>query len=198
MTQLRLVTGMLTIPEADLHRSDKTPSWAHKKYKNKALRLKWLQKAAEQNHPMAKALLRQKAHFAFQKPMSDHIKKPIKNKNDLEVGFENPERLFALAISTYEMQTEDKSYTKDLFQAAAKKGPVGALFNLGQMLFEGDGVPGNGALGATYIAQAAGQGYPPAQYKLGLMYEKGLGLAKDIDSALKWYKKAAEGEILIL
>jgi len=39
---------------------------------------------------------------------------------------------------------------------------------------------------------AAVQGDAGAQFNLGLMYEKGMGIAKDEAEAVKWYRKAAE------
>ncbi|MEE9258185.1 MAG: tetratricopeptide repeat protein, partial [Nitrospinaceae bacterium] len=39
----------------------------------------------------------------------------------------------------------------------------------------------------------AGQGKPFAQYNVGLMYFKGIGVAQNQAEALKWFRKAAEG-----
>jgi TPR repeat protein len=38
----------------------------------------------------------------------------------------------------------------------------------------------------------AGQGGPAAQFRLGLAYEEGRGVAKDPAEAVKWYRQAAE------
>jgi hypothetical protein len=38
---------------------------------------------------------------------------------------------------------------------------------------------------------AAAQGYVPAQYSLGLAYEKGQGVPQDYQEAVKWYRLAA-------
>lgn len=43
---------------------------------------------------------------------------------------------------------------------------------------------------AEYIKKA-GQGDSDAQYELGVIYEDGLGVPKDISKAIEWYKKAA-------
>jgi len=40
--------------------------------------------------------------------------------------------------------------------------------------------------------EAAKQGYAPAEFKVGYMYEEGLGVPQDYNKALYWYKKAAE------
>ncbi len=38
----------------------------------------------------------------------------------------------------------------------------------------------------------AEQGFPPAQYNFGLMYENGRGVPQDDAEAMKWFRKAAE------
>ncbi len=40
--------------------------------------------------------------------------------------------------------------------------------------------------------QLAEKGDAGAQYNLGMMYDKGLGVAQDYKEALKWYRLAAE------
>ena len=42
--------------------------------------------------------------------------------------------------------------------------------------------------------KAAEQGDAIAQCKLGLFYEKGIGVAKTPDEAVKWFRKAAKQE----
>lgn len=42
------------------------------------------------------------------------------------------------------------------------------------------------------IKECALRGYSPAQNRLGVCYQDGVGTAEDIDSALKWYNVAAE------
>ena len=39
----------------------------------------------------------------------------------------------------------------------------------------------------------AKSGYVPAQYYVGKLHEKGLGVPEDLAEALKWYRHAAEG-----
>ncbi len=43
------------------------------------------------------------------------------------------------------------------------------------------------------VKSAAGQGNVRAQWLLGLMYENGWGVARDVVSSAKWYRAAAEG-----
>ena len=46
------------------------------------------------------------------------------------------------------------------------------------------------------LKKAANKGDASAQYNLGVLHEKGLGVPKDYTEALKWYYKAAEQEFV--
>jgi TPR repeat protein len=45
--------------------------------------------------------------------------------------------------------------------------------------------------------KSAAQGYAIAEINLGLLYERGLGVTKDISKAIEWYTKAAEKGVVI-
>ena len=54
------------------------------------------------------------------------------------------------------------------------------------------------AAAATWYRKAADQGYPRALMNLGLLYERGLGVEKDLAKAMKFYRKASGlGKIII-
>tara|TARA_B100000315_G_scaffold196176_1_gene187254 strand:- start:128 stop:496 length:369 start_codon:yes stop_codon:yes gene_type:complete len=53
-------------------------------------------------------------------------------------------------------------------------------------------VAGDYAAALRELRPLAEQGDAQAQYSLGLMYEKGQGVARDDAQALKWYRKAVE------
>lgn len=57
---------------------------------------------------------------------------------------------------------------------------------------EGVGVPKDDAEAEKWYRKAAEQGFPEAQYNLGVMYEKGAGVRKNAKEAVKWFRKAAE------
>jgi len=44
------------------------------------------------------------------------------------------------------------------------------------------------------VIDLAHQGDSQAQYKLGLMYELGMGIDKDLNQAFAWYQKSADQE----
>ena len=43
-----------------------------------------------------------------------------------------------------------------------------------------------------WFRAGAEQGYVQAQYSLGVCYENGWGVGKDLEQAVKWYSVAAE------
>jgi localization factor PodJL len=50
----------------------------------------------------------------------------------------------------------------------------------------------NAAEAVRWLERAASAGLAPAQYRLGAMYERGQGVAKDLGRARSWYQSAAE------
>lgn len=44
----------------------------------------------------------------------------------------------------------------------------------------------------AHLLKLAEQGDANAQFKVGQMYEKGIGVTKDISEAQQWYQKASE------
>jgi TonB family protein len=64
---------------------------------------------------------------------------------------------------------------------------------LGHLLSGGRGIlPVNVAEAATWYRKAAEQGRADAQVDVGIAYENGAGVPKDLSQALSWYRKAAE------
>lgn len=119
--------------------------------------------------------------------------------------------LFAAALSTWDNQTTAALYTaaksgnQTSFQqllALAEAGDALAQVDVAIGYDDGlgvakDMVAANGfahkALSA--LTQAAGQGNPVAEGKLGLLYMKGLGVGQDYAQALQWYRaSAAQGD----
>lgn len=77
-------------------------------------------------------------------------------------------------------------------KAAVQKGDVSALYEVGNRLFEGRGVPRDPKLALSWFERAATAGLVPAQFRVGNMYEKGTGVARDLKLAKQWYGRAAD------
>ena len=75
---------------------------------------------------------------------------------------------------------------------AAALGNANAQFVIGTRYLNGEsGAPQDFAKAAYWYGKAAAQGLAPAQYRLATLYERGKGVAKDLDAALGWYERAA-------
>jgi hypothetical protein len=74
--------------------------------------------------------------------------------------------------------------------------PAGA-YGLGLLFAHGEGVDKNEHQAFDSFHKAAIAGYGMAQYKLGVMYHRGLGgVRKDPRSAYSWYEKAAKNDVV--
>jgi localization factor PodJL len=75
---------------------------------------------------------------------------------------------------------------------AAALGNAKAQFVIATRYLNGEqGAPQDDARAAYWYGRSAAQGLAPAQYRLGTMYERGRGVARDLTAALGWYERAA-------
>jgi TPR repeat protein len=107
--------------------------------------------------------------------------------------------IMAVPACTGPSEDADKAYHRGdyktaypLFKQLAEQGNVKAQNNLGEMYFNGRGVPKDYVEAMKWFRKAAGQGNAQAQFNLGLMYVLGQGVPQDYAEAMKWYRKAAE------
>jgi hypothetical protein len=73
--------------------------------------------------------------------------------------------------------------------ARAEAGDVVAQFSLGSILYFG---ANNTAEAIDWFRKAATQGYPPAEFQMGQLYDFGFAVEQSDVQALAWYRKAAE------
>jgi len=75
---------------------------------------------------------------------------------------------------------------------AAAMGNADAQFVIATRYLNGEnGVPQDFAKAAYWYGKAAAAGNAPGQYRLGTLYERGKGIAKDMNAALGWYERSA-------
>ena len=74
-------------------------------------------------------------------------------------------------------------------ESAASSGDAKAMFMLAKSKLDTGGY----ADGAALMKRAANAGEPAAQYRLGKLHEKGLGVPRDLSLARKWTERAADG-----
>jgi localization factor PodJL len=82
--------------------------------------------------------------------------------------------------------------SKALRDAAAGGDPA-AAYETGLRFLEGrGGAEKDEKAAADWLERAARQGLAPAAYRLGALYEKGVGVARDPAAARVWYQRAAD------
>ncbi len=79
------------------------------------------------------------------------------------------------------------------YEHAAHKGHIKAMHNLAVLNTNAyDGSPPRLAVSAHWFAKAADLGLRDSQYNLAILYERGLGVKKDLSKAYRWYSLAAD------
>src|SRR5215831_11281964 len=77
------------------------------------------------------------------------------------------------------------------YEKAAAKGDASAMFNLGVLYHNGQGVAQDYAKAREWYEKAAAKGNASAMFNLGVFYDHGFGVAQDYAKAREWYEKAA-------
>ena len=107
---------------------------------------------------------------------------------------EDDQKTQALRDETRQLIAQhDYTQALSVTKAAAATGNTEALAILGQMYLSGQqGVPQDYAQAYRYFWQAAKQKNPSGLFNLGLMYWQGMGVAKQPEKALTYFKAARE------
>ena len=93
------------------------------------------------------------------------------------------------AIATGIMTQADVDRALDAVRIRANAGDVIAQFSLGAMLYYG---ATDTAQAVEWLRKAAAQGYAPAEFQMGQIYDFGFGVSQDNDRAFQWYRLAAQ------
>jgi Sel1 repeat/TIR domain len=80
---------------------------------------------------------------------------------------------------------------REEYEKAAAKGDASAMFNLGVLYHNGQGVAQDYVKAREWYEKAAAKGDASAMFNLGLLYHNGFGVAQDYAKAREWYEKAA-------
>jgi TPR repeat protein len=84
------------------------------------------------------------------------------------------------------MDSKDYYKALDVCKKMAKKGHVGAQYNLGMLYFQGLGVMPDKRIAYKWIHKSAKSNYPEAQYNIGIMTANGIGVKTDLVKAYAW------------
>ncbi len=99
---------------------------------------------------------------------------------------------FSDAVAAYADANYEKAY--QLWRPLAESGDAGAMFDLGVLYWEGQGIPRNRPLAIQWWQRAAQQDVAAAQYNLSLAHYLGEEVAQDAHKALSLARLAAQQE----
>lgn len=168
--------------------------------------VQWYQKAAAQGHAGAELNLGQmyasgegvpkdaaKARQLIQVAAGQGLAPAQKALAELDQGGAKPppgEDLWNKAVALY--RRGDHAGAAKLTQQAAQAGHPTAIYEMGYLYENGDGVPQNMAEAARWYALGAKNGDAASEAALGQFYENGTGVPNDWMAAAAWYRKAAD------
>ena len=99
---------------------------------------------------------------------------------------------FSDAVAAYADADYEKAY--QLWRPLAESGDAGAMFDLGVLYWEGQGIPRNRPLAIVWWQRAAKNGVAAAQHNLSLAHYLGEEVAQDAHKALSLARLAAQQE----
>jgi len=100
-------------------------------------------------------------------------------------------RLWQPALPITSQPAPAFSSVRQEYEKAAAKGDASAMFNLGVLYHNGQGVAQDYAKAREWYEKAAAKGDASAMFNLGVLCENGFGVAQDYAKAREWYEKAA-------
>lgn len=155
--------------------------------------LKYLQETADQGEAESRFIL----GLAYRDGWEGSVKPGTVAARWCEVAAEmddhRPELVFGLLEKGGERVLPDASKAVELLTLAAGQDDNYAQVILGEMLLEGKGVPIDWRSGTEWIRKSANAGFPPAQFRLGVIYLVGdESTPKNEIEALAWFILAAE------
>ena len=97
--------------------------------------------------------------------------------------------MYSQGESSYRTQNYAKAL--EWYEKAAAEDNADAMFKLGLLYHNGQGVAQNNAKAIEWYEKAADKGNTDAMVNLGMHYANGLGVARNYAKAREWYEKAA-------
>jgi TPR repeat protein len=101
-------------------------------------------------------------------------------------------QLEAMAAAQAECQKALHEAEEAQRKRATNEGNAEAMFNLGLLYANGQGVTQDYVRAREWYEKAAEKGFPSAMGNLGVLYHNGQGVAQDYVRAREWYEKAAD------
>jgi len=152
--------------------------------------VKWLEKAAAQDHVKALAklgnLLRDGSGVAH-----DDERAVALYERAAKLGNRDAQGNLGWMNEIGRGVTKDPLRAAEWYRKAGERGNVWAIKALGTLYRDGAGVPQDLAKARELYERAAAAGNASAMYSLGWLYSEGKGVPKDQAKAFEWFEKAA-------
>ena len=153
--------------------------------------VKWLRKAAEQDHLEAQNSLG--LTYAQGNGVAKDWVEAVKwYRKAAEQNHARAQNNLATMYARGEGVAKDQVESVKWLRKAAEQDHVLAQFNLGLAYSYGGGVAKDMVEALKWLRKAAEQDHANSQYILGIMYARGKGVATNGVEAAKWFRKAAE------
>jgi TPR repeat protein len=153
--------------------------------------VKWLRKAAEQNHAPAQFKLGW-CYANGQGAAQDAVEAVKWYRKAAEQNNANAQCGLGCCYLLGQGVETDEAGAVEWFRRAAEQNNAYAQNNLGICYEKGQGVAQDEVEALKWYRRAAEQNNASAQYNLGACYRDARGVAKDEAEAVKWFRKAAE------
>jgi TPR repeat protein len=153
----------------------------------------WYTKAAEQGHPESQYTLGCLYRKGSGVP-KDETQSMFWYQKAAGNGDPSAQNTLAICYDLGKGLEADVTQAMYWYQKAADQGNSQALITLAEKYHAGDGVEQNFGLAMNYYLKASqlgGMNSAMAEYKIGLLYEGGMGVPKNLPEAVRWYKKSA-------
>lgn len=148
----------------------------------------WFRKAAEQNNPQAQFNLGL-SYFQGEGFSKDYTKALQLFEQAAAQGEANAQLFVAYCLEELHADKED---ILAAYRKAAEMGNADAQCFLGYSYGDGEnGLSKEAKESYKWYHEAAMQGNRAAQFRVGLMYEYGIGIKKNKKEAAKWYRRSA-------
>jgi len=166
---------------------------------NKEEAIKWFRKSAEQGYCHAQFYLAyfyergfgsdkniEKSDYWYKKAFKSYKKQALKGDDYSQV-------YIATSYQRGNGVKQNEAKAINWYKKAMKQGNRKAIYRIGT-IYAGSSELKNEKKAIKYIKLAAEKGYLMAQMCLGMFYEEGRIVEKDISKAIKWYRTAFNNE----
>lgn len=154
--------------------------------------ISWLKNAAAKGHAQAAFELGSLHESGLALP-KDYTKAKAYYEAAIIQGHRNAHFNLALLLNNEQVPFSNLQHARTLMGVIAEKGDIEAQYVLATLMENSlHNIGAEPSKAAYWLGKASKQGHAKAQFKLGMYYLKGTGLARNPQTAFSWFNKAAQ------